>query len=208
VLIVDDHPIVRRGLVEILKEEPDIATCGEASDAAGLLEQLSTADWSVVVLDISLPDRSGLDVLLELKEKRPDLPVLILSMLPEDQFAIRALQTGAAGYISKQDAPDELVRAIRRVLSGRKYVSDAMNEKMLNNVGTTAGLQPLHARLSNREFQVMCLLASGKTVKEIADELYLSAKTIGTYRARILGKMNMQNNTELIRYVVENHLIG
>ena len=193
--------------MDILKEEPDIATCGEASDAASLIEQLPKADWSVVVLDISLPDRSGLDVLLELKEKRPDLPVLILSMLPEDQFAIRALQAGAAGYISKQNAPDELVRAIRRVLSGRKYVSDAMNEKMLNNLGTT-GSQPLHARLSNREFQVMCLLASGKTVKKIADELYLSAKTIGTYRARILEKMNMQNNTELIRYVVENHLIG
>lgn len=193
--------------MDILKEEPDIATCGEAPDAASLLEQLPKADWSVVVLDISLPDRSGLDVLLELKEKRPDLPVLILSMLPEDQFAIRALQAGAAGYISKQNAPDELVRAIRRVLSGRKYVSDAMNEKMLNNLGTT-GSQPLHASLSNREFQVMCLLASGKTVKEIADELYLSPKTIGTYRSRILEKMNMQNNTELIRYVVENHLIG
>jgi two-component system invasion response regulator UvrY len=198
---------VRRGLVDILMEETDIESCGEASDVAGLLEQLPMNDWNVVVLDISLPDRSGLDALIELKERYPDLPVLILSMLPEDQFAVRALQAGAAGYISKQNAPDELVRAIRRVLSGKKYVSDALNEKILNSLGIGAP-QPPHAILSNREFQVMCMLASGKTVKEIADELYLSAKTIGTYRARILEKMNMKNNTEFVRYAVENHLIG
>jgi two-component system invasion response regulator UvrY len=184
--------------VDILMEETDIESCGEASDVAGLLEQLPMNDWNVVVLDISLPDR---------KERYPDLPVLILSMLPEDQFAARALQAGAAGYISKQNAPDELVRAIRRVLSGKKYVSDALNEKILNSLGIGAP-QPPHAILSNREFQVMCMLASGKTVKEIADELYLSAKTIGTYRARILEKMNMKNNTEFVRYAVENHLIG
>jgi two-component system invasion response regulator UvrY len=136
--------------VDILMEETDIESCGEASDVAGLLEQLPMNDWNVVVLDISLPDRSGLDALIELKEKYPDLPVLILSMLPEDQFAARALQAGAAGYISKQNAPDELVRAIRRVLSGKKYVSDALNEKILNSLGIGAP-QPPHAILSNSQ---------------------------------------------------------
>jgi DNA-binding NarL/FixJ family response regulator len=206
VIVIDDHPIVRQGLKQILLEEPDMAVFGEARNSQEALELIRKRDWDIVVLDITMPGRGGLDVLKEIKHERPRLPVLILSIHPEDQYAVRALKAGASGYLNKESAPEELVQAIRKILRGGKYVSSAFAEKLVSNLGTEAET-PLHETLSDREYQVMLMIASGKTTSEIAEEMALSMKTVSTYRARILEKMGMKSNGDLTYYVIKNNLI-
>ena len=207
ILIADDHAIVRRGLKQIFAEEAGMTVAGEAQNAQEVLDLVRKQNWDVVVLDIAMPGRGGLDVLKELKQEFPQLPVLILSMHPEDQYAIRALKAGAAGYLTKESAPEELVNAIRKVMLGGKYVSASLAEKLALALDTDTS-KPPHETLSDREYQVMCLIASGKTVGEIADELSLSVKTISTYRARILEKMNLKSNAALTHYAVQQRLVS
>ena len=206
VLIADDHAILRRGLKEILLREFDDAACGEAGEAAQVLYQIRSQPWDLVILDVSMPGRSGLDVLADLKQLRPELPVLMLSMHSEDQYAKRVLRAGAVGYMNKETAPEELVKAIRRVLAGGRYVSTAFAEKLASDLRGDPG-RPVHESLSNREFEVLRMIASGKTNSQMAEELHLSLTTVSTYRARILEKMNMANNAELMRYALQNRLI-
>jgi len=207
ILIADDHAIVRRGLKQILAEESGMTVAGEAQNAQEVLDLVRKQAWDVVVLDIAMPGRGGLDVLKEIKPEYPQLPVLILSMHPEDQYAIRALKAGAAGYLTKESAPEELVKAIRKVLAGGKYVSASLAEKLALALEAD-DQKPPHETLSDREYQVMCLIASGKTVGEIADELSLSVKTISTYRARILEKMSLKSNAALTHYAVQQRLVS
>jgi two-component system invasion response regulator UvrY len=206
VLIVDDHPVVRKGLLQILAEEPDIAEAVEAETASEMLRLVGEEQWDIVVLDITLPDRSGLEALKDVKAMRPALPVLILSMHPEDQYALRVLKAGAAGYMNKDSASEELVNAVKKVVGGGRYVSPSMAEKLAVVIGKDYE-KPAHEGLSDREYQVMCMLASGKRLKEVAEELCLSVKTVSTYRARILDKMGMESNAELTYYAVKNGLI-
>ena len=205
ILIADDHPVVRRGLKQIVAEEPNMVVAGEAQNAKEVLELIRKQDWDVVMLDITMPDRSGLEVLKQLKKEYPKLPVLVLSVHSEEQYAVRVLKSGAAGYMTKESAPEELVRAIRKVVAGGKYVSSSLAERLAFDLESEE--EPLHETLSNREFQVMCMIASGKTVKEIADRLFLSVKTASTYRTRILRKMKMKTNAELIYYAIKNRLV-
>jgi len=206
VLIADDHAILRRGLKEILLREFEDAACGEAGEAAQVLYQVRSQPWDLVILDVSMPGRSGLDVLTDLKQLRPELPVLMLSMHSEDQYAKRVLKAGAVGYMNKETAPEELVKAIRRVLAGGRYVSTAFAEKLASDLRGDPG-RPIHESLSNREFEVLRMIASGKTNSQMAEELHLSLTTVSTYRARILEKMGMANNAELMRYALQNRLI-
>lgn len=206
VLIVDDHPVVRRGLKQILSEAPDISKFGEACNGMEVLQKIDEQDWDIVILDINLPDKNGLDVLKELKTVHPGLPVLVLSIHPEDQIAVRVLKSGASGYLTKDSAPEELVKAVRKVISGGKYISMSLAEKIAYDLEPYNERQP-HEVLSDREYQVACMIANGKTVKEIAAELFLSVQTISTYRARILRKMNIRTNAELIHYAIKNRLI-
>jgi DNA-binding NarL/FixJ family response regulator len=207
VLIVDDHAVVRTGLKQIISEIPDITVTDEAGSAREALDKIRNNNYSILVLDISLPDKSGLDALKEIKDEYPGLPVLILSMYPEDQYAIRVLKSGASGYMTKESAPGELVSAIRTVASGKKYVSPSLAQKLAFNLDFN-GEKELHEMLSDREFQVLCMIASGKTASKIADELSLSVKTISTYRTRILEKMRLNNNAELTTYAVQKRLIN
>jgi two-component system, NarL family, invasion response regulator UvrY len=206
ILIADDHAILRRGLKEILMRELDGAVCGEAENAEQVLAQVESQEWDVVILDVSMPGRSGLDVLRDLKVMRPKLPVLVLSMHPEDQYGKRILKAGASGYMNKDSAPEELIKAIRKVQAGGRYVSAALAEKLAWDLGADQE-RPAHEILSDREFEVLRLLASGKTVGQVAQELHLSPTTVSTYRARILEKMNMTTTAELMRYAIENHLV-
>ena len=206
ILIADDHPIVRKGLRQILSEESDIGEVGEAQNSQEVLELVRKKSWDIVVLDITMPGRGGIDVLKELKQLHPKLPVLILSMHPEDQYAVRALKAGASGYMTKESAQDELVKAIRKILQGGKYVSPTLAEKLAFNLEVRTE-KPPHETLSDREYQVMLMIASGKTVSRIAEELALSAKTIDTYRTRILEKMKMKTNAELMKYAIRNKLV-
>ena len=207
ILIADDHAIVRRGLKQIVAEEPDMLVAGEAQNEEEVLALLGSGEWDIVILDITMPGRSGLEVLRELRQMRPTLPVLMLSMHPEDQFAVRALKAGAAGYMTKEAAPDELVKAIRKVLEGGKYVSSALAEKLVRGLAPPSERVPLEA-LSEREYQVMKMIASGWTVSTIAEELKLSVKTVSTYRARILAKMRLRSNAELTHYAIQNGLVS
>jgi DNA-binding NarL/FixJ family response regulator len=206
VLIADDHPIVRQGLRQILSGIPDMEVAGEAINGQEALEQVRAGGWDVLVLDITMPDYSGFDILQELKLEQPHLPVLVLSIHAEEQFAVRLLKAGASGYLTKENAPDELVKAIRKVESGGKYISPALAESLAYNL-EAASDRPPHEALSDREFQVMQLMASGKTLTEIAEILALSRKTVSTYRTRLLEKMNLKTNAEVIRYAIENSLI-
>jgi len=206
VLIVDDHTIVREGLRQILEETSDIAVAGEASSAQEVINKVSNSNYDIVLLDISLPGRSGLDVLKQLKSIKPDLPILILSMHPEEQYAIRSLRAKASGYLTKESASDELIDAIRKVAKGRKYITSSLAEKLAFELESNTR-HSSHEELSDREFQVMCMIASGKRIKEIADTLSLSVKTISTYRTRILKKMNMRNNSQLIHYAIKSGLV-
>jgi len=206
ILIVDDHAIVRQGLKQILADTPDMVVAGEASNGQEALNEALKSHYDVVCLDISMPGRSGLDILKELRSQNYEFPILVLSMHPEEQYAIRVLRAGGSGYITKESAPDELVTAIRKVASGGKYVSSSLAEKLALYLETGAE-GPLQQALSDREYQVMCMIASGKTGKDIARELSLSPKTISTYRSRILEKMKMKNDAELTHYAVQNGLV-
>ncbi len=207
ILIADDHPIVRQGLKQILTEEPDMGEFGEAKNSQEVLDLVRENDWDVVILDITMPGRGGLDTLKEIRSERPKLPVLILSIHPEDQYAVRALKAGAAGYMTKESAPDDLIKAIRKVLKGGKYISPSLAENLALFLERDDQKAP-HENLSDREYQVMCMIASGKKVKEIAENLSLSVKTISTYRARILEKMKMKSNADLIHYAIQNRLLS
>ena len=207
ILIADDHAIVRRGLKQIVSEQADMTVASEAENARQVLDLVRTQNWDVVVLDINMPGRSGLEVLKELKREYPKLPVLVLSVHSEDQYGVRVLKAGAAGYLTKDSAPDELVAAIRRVHRGGKYISTSLAETLVYELGAETD-RPRHGVLSDREYQVMTMIASGKTVGEIGEELSLSVKTISTYRTRVLGKMNMRTNAELTHYAIQNHLLG
>ncbi|HXE96649.1 MAG TPA: response regulator transcription factor [Dongiaceae bacterium] len=206
VLIADDHPIYRQGLLQILMEVPDMFAVDEAGSGEEALSKALDKNYDLVLLDISMPGRGGLDALKALKTHLPKLPVLILSMHPEEQYAVRALRAGASGYLNKECAWDELVIAIKKVLGGGKYVSAALAEKLADNLGSGNTDRPLQEILSNREYQVFRMIASGKTVSAIAEELSLSIKTISTHRVRILGKMKLKNNAELIHYAITNKL--
>jgi DNA-binding NarL/FixJ family response regulator len=207
ILICDDHAVVRRGLRAILASQPDVGTIGEAATARELLCLARDGARDVVLLDPSLPDQSGLEALKQLKSERPDVPVLVLSVHPEDQFAIRCLKAGAAGYVNKDASETELVRAIRRAAAGRRYLSEALAETLAQKLEQPAD-RPLHETLSHREYAVLLSLAAGQRTTEIARELGLSVKTVSTYRSRILEKLGLRNNAEIVRYVLEHRLAG
>ena len=206
ILVGDDHAIVREGLKQIVAETSDMVVAGVAANGQQVLDQVKENDWDLVLLDIAMPGRGGLDILKQLRSERPRLPVLMLSIYPEEQYAVRALKAGASGYLTKESAPEELIAAIRKVSQGKKYVSSSLAEKLAVYLETDTEKQ-VHEMLSDREYQVMLMIASGKTVKIIADELSLSVKTISTYRARTLEKMGMKNNAELTYYAVKQGLV-
>jgi DNA-binding NarL/FixJ family response regulator len=205
VLVADDHPVVRKGLCLILSEGEGIQMVAEASQAQEVLDVLSRVPVDVIVLDIGLPGRSGLELLQDLRQFYPKLPVLILSQYPEEQIAVRAIRSGAAGYLNKESAPDQLVDAVRRVHAGRKFLTPSLAELLA--VTLEGGSADPHQTLSTREYQVFQMIASGKTVSIIAGELNLSVKTVSTYRTRILEKMYLKNNSELTRYALQNNLV-
>lgn len=206
VIIADDHAIVRRGLRDILSEHPDLEIAGEAPDYGALLEEVRRTPADVAIIDIKMPGGNILDALGTLRSRHAGLPVLVMSSHPEDQFALRLIKAGASGYVVKESAPDELVAAIRLVVEGRRYIGPGLADR-LAGVFAGEGEQPPHTQLSDREFQVLVLIASGKTVSEIAGELFLSVKTVSTYRSRILTKMGMATNAEITRYAFENGLV-
>lgn len=206
VLVVDDFPLFRRGVRDLLAEGFEDSKIGEAGNAQEMLELLRRKPWDVAVLDISMPGMSGLDAIKQVKQEFPDLPVLILSMYPEEQYAVRMIKAGADGYLTKSSAPEELVNAIKKVHGGGKYVSPSLGEALAFTVKPGAEKNP-HELLSDREYQVLCLIGSGKTVSEIADKTNLSVTTISTYRARILEKMRMKTNAELTRYAIQQRLV-
>jgi len=206
ILIADDHAIVRAGLKQILEGTSDLMVAGEVASGREVLELIRQEEFNVLVLDISLHGKSGLDVLKNVKSENPQLPVLVLSMHPEEQYAVRVLKAGASGYLTKESAPDELIAAIRKVARGGKYITASLAERLAFELEHNAS-QPIHASLSDREYSVMCLLASGKTVTAIAEELCLSPKTISTYRARILEKLRLKTNAEVMRYAMQHGLI-
>ena len=206
ILIADDHPVFRRGLKQIISDNPDMAVTGEAADGLEALRQVRAGDYDVVLLDITMPGKDGIEVLTELRKEKPGLPILVLSMHPEEQYALRALTLGASGYLTKESASDELVAAVRKVSTHGRYVSASLAERLAAALDITSWKAP-HEILSNREFKVMTMIASGKTATEIARGLSLSVKTISTYRSRILRKMGMKNNAELTYYAIKNQLV-
>lgn len=207
ILIADDHPIVRAGFKQVIADMPDMLVADEAGNGQEVLNLIGKKDYDLVLLDISMPGRSGLEILKDLKSEKPKLPVLILSIYPEEQYAVRALRAGASGYMTKASAANELIAAIRKISAGGKYISASLAEKLAFYLDGDA-TRPPHETLSDREYQVMLMIASGKTVTEIADELCLSVKTISTYRTHILEKMRMKNNAEITLYAVQNKLVG
>ena len=207
VLVVDDHALIRRGMRQILDDTSDIRVTGEAEDGMQAIYMVQKNNYDVVLLDISMPDKHGIDVLKQIKLNRPQLPVLILSMHPEDQYAMRSLKAGAAGYINKQSAPVQLVTAIRLVASGRKFISGVVAEQLANDLAQPGKQEVSHQILSNREYQTLCLIASGKSLSEMAEIMSLSAKTVSVYRSRMLEKMDFHNNADAIRYALNNHLV-
>lgn len=206
ILIADDHAIVREGLKRILGTAPDPVAIGEARDGAEVVERVRNEKWDVVLLDIAMPGKNGLDALKQIRALSPSLPVLVLSVYPEDQYAVRVLRAGAAGYLTKESAPDELLAAVRKVARGGRYISATLAEQLAGELGADRGELP-HERLSDREFQVLRLIASGMTLTQIAEELPLSVKTVSTYRSRILEKMRLRNNAELTHYAIRNGLV-
>lgn len=206
ILIADDHIIVRRGLRQILLEGFPYAHIEEVPDAEEMIKKVISAEWDVIISDLSMPGRSGLDALQQIKQISPKLPVLILSIHPEEQYALRVLKAGAAGYLSKDLAPDELVNAVNRVLLGKKYITASIAEK-LASVLDQDNDRKLHESLSDREFSVLKFLAAGKSVSEIAESMFLSVTTVSTYRARIMSKMSMKSNADLTLYAIEHKLL-
>ncbi len=206
ILVADDHAIVRKGLIQIISEVPGMHVVDEASNGIEAMQKLLEKDYDIVLLDISMPGRSGLDILRAIKNKKPKIPVLVLSVHPEEQYAIRAIKAGASGYLTKDSAPDELIAAIKKISKGGKYVTTSLAEKLLYEL-EPSDEKPGHEILSDREYQVMCMFALGKTLKEIAKELSLSIQTISTYRMRILEKMKMNTLAEVIRYAIKHGLV-
>ena len=206
ILIADDHAIVREGLKQILADTRDIVVTGDAENGADAIKLARKGDCDVVLLDISMPDRSGIEVLKQIKKEYPKIAVLMLSMHREDQYAIRSLKAGAAGYLNKQSAPAELVNAIRQVAAGRKYISPTLAQELANSISEDHEAPP-HDSRSDREYPTLTMIASGKTVSDIAAELALSVKTISMYRARLLQKMKLRHNAELTHYAIKNHLV-
>ncbi len=206
ILIADDHPVVRQGLRQMLAAETDLTVVGEAKNGNEVVELSRRIAWDVAVLDYNMPGRSGLELVKDLRHRFPGRAVLILSMYPEDRYAVRALKAGAAGYVTKDSAPEELVNAIRKVAKGGKYVSPALAERLASALESDGG-KLLHETLSDREYQVMWMIASGKTVRQIADSLCLSPNTVSTHRTRILRKMQMKNNAELMHYAMRHKLV-
>lgn len=206
ILIADDHAVVRQGVQYTLRNEFKEVEVGEARNAEEVLDKVKGQTWNLVILDIKMPGKSGLNILEQLKHGYPNLPVFVLSMYSEEQYAMRVLKSGASGYMNKEDAPEELARAVRKILSGGVYISPSLSEKLITEFGTDT-TRPLHEILSSREFQVMLMLASGMSLTEIGKEIHLSVKTISTYRSRILEKMKMHTNAQLTSYALENHLI-
>jgi two-component system invasion response regulator UvrY len=207
ILMADDHPIVRQGLKQIISDSHDMVVATEAADGQEVLNQVWKNEFDVVLLDISMPGRNGLDILKQLKSQKPRLAVLLLSVHPEEQYALRALKAGAAGYVTKDRAPEELISAIRAVASGKKYISPSLAQVLAATPGITAAGPP-HQLLSDREYSVLCLIAVGRTKIGIAEELSLSPKTISTYRSRLLKKMGLKTDAEIVRYAIENRLLG
>lgn len=206
VLIADDHAIVRQGLKQILAETHDMTVAGEADNGIDALRKIREDEWDVVLLDVNMPGKNGIDALKQIREEHPRLPVLMLSMYPEDQYAVRLIKAGAAGYMTKESAPELLVDAIRRVAGGKKYLSPAVADLLAEELdNSTQG--PLHELLSDREYQVLLAIAAGNTVSEIAERMVLSVKTISTYRTRILEKMRMKTSAELTHYAIKNGLV-
>lgn len=206
ILVADDHSVVRKGLKLILEEGFPGAEVVEVSNAEEAIEKVMQQEWDVVISDLSMPGRSGLDALQQIKVINSKIPVLILSIHPEEQYAMRALKSGASGYLNKEMAPDELVKAVEKVMSGKKYITASIAEKLASVFDDDVSKAP-HDQLSDREFSVMKMIASGKSLSEIADSLFLSVTTVSTYRSRIMSKMNMKNNAELILYAIEKKLI-
>ncbi len=208
ILIADDHPAVRRGLKQILEESGDVVVTAEAENGTEALKKARSGDFDLVLLDIFMPGRSGLEILGELKTERPDLKVLVLSMYPEEDYALAAIRQGASGYLTKGSAPEELVSAVRKVCAGGLYVTPALAELLAGGLGKKKCEKLPHEKLSQREYQVLCMIASGKSIKQISGELLINARTASTYRSRILGKMKMKTNADLIRYAVRNMLVS
>ncbi len=206
ILIVDDHAVVRTGLKQILNEASEPFEMEEAASGCDAVKKVREGDWDMVLLDIGLPDKNGIEVLKQIKSEHKKLPVLMLSMYPEDQYAVRALRAGASGYMTKESAPDELLNAITKVSNGGRYVSAELAEMLVFGLDEDSD-KPAHEQLSDREYEVLRMIASGKAVSEIAEELKLSVKTISTYRARILEKMNMRHNAELTHYAIKHGLV-
>ena len=206
ILIIDDHAVVREGLKQILRDEFPSTQFGEACDAGEALDLISKQDWDMIILDIFLPGRSGLEVLKDINQNKPKLPVLVHSMHSEEAFAIRAFKSGASGYMSKSELPEQLVKAVNQLLTGKKYISPSLAELLASEILTTTD-KPLHSALSDREHQIMLMLASGKSASQIANALSLSNKTVSTYRTRVLKKMKMKTNADIIRYAIEHEMI-
>jgi DNA-binding NarL/FixJ family response regulator len=207
VIVVDDHPVVREGLKRIISESSELSIAAEASDGEEALQAVQNNPCDVVLLDITLPKRNGLEVLKQIRQLQPRIPILILSMHAEDEYAVRMLRAGASGYLNKESTPTNLITAIRKVVRGGKYVSTALAERLAFDLQADTD-KPPHEILSDREFQVLCMLASGRTVSEIAAELKLSIKTISTYRVRVLEKLRLKNNSELTRYAIKTGLVA
>ena len=206
ILIADDHTLFRKGLQHILSEYPDPVVTDEASNGQEVLDKIWHNDYDMVLLDITMPGMTGLEALKQLKNDRPKLPVLVLSMHPEEQYAVRVIRAGASGYLRKESAPDELITAIQRISAGRKYITSSLAERLADDVEPAAG-KPLHDTLSDREFEVFRMIAEGKTITQIAEALFLNARTISTYRSRILEKMQMKTNAELIHYAIKHQIL-
>lgn len=206
VFVADDHAVVRRGIKQILSEEKDIEFVGEASNSDEIMAKLYDQDWDVLILDITMPGKNGLDAMIEIKQRKPKVSVLILTMYPEEEIALRAFKSGASGYLNKDSVPGELIKAIRKVHEGGRYISSSFAESLAFSIDKDIHALP-HELLSEREFQVMCLIASGNSLTQIADELSLSVKTVSTYRTRILDKMNMKTNVELTHYSIKHKLV-
>jgi two-component system invasion response regulator UvrY len=207
ILIVDDHAIVRKGLKHLLLEEYPSSIIEELADGQSLVEKVINEAWDIVICDLDMPGRGGLDALRQIKEISPKLPVLIVSIYPEDQYAVRVLKAGAAGYLNKDVATEELAKAVRQILQGRKYVSSSITAKITEELGRNGGDRAPHELLTDREFEVFKLIASGRSVSEIAEKMSLSSTTISTHRARLLAKMHIKTNAELTRYALDNRLI-
>lgn len=206
ILVVDDHALIRKGIKLLLEGRADMRVTGEAETGVQAINMLRTGDFDLVLLDISLPDKNGMDVLKQIKAEQPSVKTIVLSMHPEEQYGLRAMKAGAAGFINKQTAPEQLISAILKVISGKKVISEALTEQLLNNlIGKSQDL--LHQSLSNREYQTLCLMSSGKSLTEISEVMLISPKTVSVYRARMLEKMHFKNNAEAVHYAIAHHLV-